>query len=122
MDWTERNTRFFSLALPLVGFVLAAAWLAAFLLLSCWDVTPFLRGILMGLVVLTVTGGLHRDGLMDSCDAIFSHRDRETRLRSFKIFELKDEFIESLDDEDKLEELEDENLKENFSLDRKSVV
>ncbi|HFR3592415.1 TPA: hypothetical protein ACHVDF_002070 [Streptococcus suis] len=34
--------------------------------------------------------------------------------RSFKIFELKDEFIESLDDEDKLEELEDENLKEDF--------
>ena len=35
----------------------------------------------MGLVVLAVTGGLHRDGLMDSCDAIFSRRDRETRLR-----------------------------------------
>ena len=34
--------------------------------------------------------------------------------KSFKIFELKDEFIESLDDEDKLEELEDENLKEDF--------
>lgn len=34
--------------------------------------------------------------------------------RSFKIFELKDEFIASLDDEDKLEELEDENLKEDF--------
>ena len=35
----------------------------------------------MKLVVLAVTGGLHRDGLMDSCDAIFSRRDRETRLR-----------------------------------------
>lgn len=80
-DWTERNTRFFNLALPLVGFVLAAAWLAAFLLLSRWDLSPLPRGVLMGLVVLAVTGGLHRDGLMDSCDAIFSRRDRETRLR-----------------------------------------
>lgn len=34
--------------------------------------------------------------------------------KSFKIFELKDEFIESLDDEDKLEKLEDENLNEDF--------
>lgn len=34
--------------------------------------------------------------------------------KSFKMFELKDEFIESLDDEDKLEELEDENLNEVF--------
>ena len=32
----------------------------------------------------------------------------------FKRFELKDEFIELLDDEDKLEELEDENLNEDF--------
>ena len=34
--------------------------------------------------------------------------------KSFKKFELKDEFIESLDDEDKLEELKDENLNEDF--------
>lgn len=34
--------------------------------------------------------------------------------KSFKTFELKDEFIKSLDDEDKLEDLEDENLNEVF--------
>ncbi len=34
--------------------------------------------------------------------------------KSFEMFELKDEFIESLDDEDKLDKLEDENLNENF--------
>lgn len=34
--------------------------------------------------------------------------------KSFKMFELKDEFIKSLDEEDKLEDLEDENLNEVF--------
>lgn len=34
--------------------------------------------------------------------------------KSFKMFELKDEFIKLLDDEDKLEDLEDENLNEVF--------
>ncbi len=34
--------------------------------------------------------------------------------KSFEMFELKDEFIESLDDEDKLEKLKDENLNEDF--------
>lgn len=34
--------------------------------------------------------------------------------KSFKMFELKDEFIESLDDEDKLDDLKDENLNEDF--------
>ena len=34
----------------------------------------------MTLWTLGLTGGLHLDGLMDSSDAIFSRRDRETRL------------------------------------------
>lgn len=34
--------------------------------------------------------------------------------KSFKMFELKDEFIELLDDEDKLKKLEDKNLNEDF--------
>ena len=35
----------------------------------------------MTLLTLALTGGLHLDGLMDTCDAVFSHRDRDTRLR-----------------------------------------
>lgn len=81
LDWTERNTRFFALALPLVGGVLAGLWFAAFVLLSLWGASPLLRGVLMGILVLAATGGLHRDGLMDACDAVFSRRDRQTRLK-----------------------------------------
>lgn len=80
-DWTERNTRFFNLVLPAVGLVVGWIWFTAFVLLSHWSATPLLKGVLMGIVVLAVTGGIHRDGLMDTCDAIFSRRDRETRLR-----------------------------------------
>lgn len=80
-DWTERNTRFISLALPAVGLAMGLIWLAAFALLSHWDTGPLLKGVLMELVVLALTGGLHRDGLMDACDAVFSRREREERLR-----------------------------------------
>lgn len=80
-DWTERNLRFFGVVLPLVGLVPAAAWSFSFVLLSRWDASPLLRGVLMALTALAVTGGIHRDGLMDTCDALFSRRDRETRLK-----------------------------------------
>lgn len=80
-DWTERNTRFISLALPAVGLAMGLIWLSAFALLSHWDIGPLLKGVLMELVVLALTGGLHRDGLMDACDAVFSRREREERLR-----------------------------------------
>lgn len=36
---------------------------------------------MMMILTLALTGGLHLDGLMDTSDAIFSHRDRETRLK-----------------------------------------
>lgn len=80
-DWTERNTRFLTLAIPLVGGVVALVWGAVFVLLSRWGASPSLRGVLMAVLVLAITGGLHRDGLMDACDALFSRRDREARLR-----------------------------------------
>lgn len=44
-------------------------------------VSSILRGFMMMTFTLLLTGGLHLDGLMDTCDAIFSHRDRETRLK-----------------------------------------
>ena len=53
-----------------------------------WDIlrdfsglTPIFLGFIMMLLTLALTGGLHLDGLMDTCDAVFSHRDRETRLK-----------------------------------------
>jgi adenosylcobinamide-GDP ribazoletransferase len=45
-----------------------------------WRVSPVLRGALMTLFYLWVTGGLHMDGLMDTCDAVFSRQSREVRL------------------------------------------
>ena len=35
----------------------------------------------MEFLAFIITGGIHMDGLMDTCDAIFSRKDRETRLQ-----------------------------------------
>lgn len=68
--------------LPLVGAVTGGfLWTAAF-------ARPYLPGPLFGVVLfllyLLITGGLHLDGLADSCDALFSGRDRETMLEIMK--------------------------------------
>ncbi len=68
--------------LPLVGAVTGA------LLLGASYARPYLPaslfGVLLFLLYLLVTGGLHLDGLADSCDALFSGRDRETMLEIMK--------------------------------------
>lgn len=80
--WNSDSLRYFCVMLPVAGILFSFLWfifwfmLCRLVMLSC-----LLRGFMMTVFTLALTGGLHMDGLMDTCDAIFSHRDRETRLR-----------------------------------------
>jgi adenosylcobinamide-GDP ribazoletransferase len=80
IEWTASRLRFFPLALPLVGLFVGLFGTVLLWLLSGWRVSATLRAVLATLFYLCVTGGLHMDGLMDTCDAVFSRRDRKTRL------------------------------------------
>jgi adenosylcobinamide-GDP ribazoletransferase len=80
VEWTPPRLRFFPVVLPLVGVVVGLSGAALLGLLSMWRVSVVLRAVLMTLFYLSITGGLHMDGLMDTCDAVFSQRDRKTRL------------------------------------------
>ena len=80
--WNSQNLRYFCLMLPVVGIIFSLFWLTFWQVLSLpQTLSTIFRGFLMTCLTLGLTGGLHLDGLMDSCDAIFSHRDRQTRLQ-----------------------------------------
>ena len=82
VSWTSENLRCFCVMLPIMGVIFGAFWLMFFHVLGMLaGLSPLLRGFVMMIATLTLTGGLHLDGLMDTCDAVFSHRDRETRLK-----------------------------------------
>ena len=71
-EWTAedfgRSTRFF----PLVGLVLGLCYaLAAYVLLYTIGAHT-LTSVLLMLLPLILTGGLHADGLMDTADGVFS--------------------------------------------------
>ena len=81
-EWNEKNLRFFCVMIPVMGFLFASLWSLFFFILSIAEnLSGNLRGFLMTLLTLSLTGGLHMDGFMDTCDAIFSRRDRQTRLK-----------------------------------------
>ena len=68
--------------LAVTGCIFGALWLIFWAVLSeLSELSAIFRGFLMTLLTLGLTGGLHLDGLMDTCDAVFSHRDRDTRLK-----------------------------------------
>lgn len=89
-SWTAadfgRSVRFF----PLVGVVLGSIYAgAAYLLLVVLPQQGILfpehiRNVLLLLLPIIMTGGLHCDGFMDTMDGIFSGRSREKMLLIMK--------------------------------------
>ena len=68
---------------PLVGFVIGIiTYIFGWLSLTIFD--PFISAIVITLIEVLTTGGLHIDGLGDTFDAIYSNRDKERILEIMK--------------------------------------
>ena len=71
--WDKDSMRWALGAFPLVGVLIALlcrGWLG---LCAAAALPPLLRGVLLCLIPVLVTGGIHLDGYADTCDALASH-------------------------------------------------
>lgn len=67
-------------AFAYVGFILGGVFVTVNIILGDSFLTPLLTLVLW----VALTGALHMDGLMDTADALFSHRSRERKLEIMK--------------------------------------
>ena len=68
---------------PLVGFILGVIiFLVGKVSILVFD--PFLTAIIITLIHVILTGGIHIDGLGDTFDALYSYRDKEKMLEIMK--------------------------------------
>lgn len=77
--WNERNMRYALCAFPLIGVVIGGLSMAAWSICGLLDLTSILRGAILTLIPVLVTGGIHLDGYSDTCDALASHASPERR-------------------------------------------
>ena len=87
-EWTSENMRYVMCFFPCVGIIIGVIiWplsqLAIFLNLSQSFEIIFVSIILM-IIPVIITGGIHIDGLLDTADALSSYRDLEKRLEILK--------------------------------------
>ena len=82
--WTAedfgRSTRFF----PLVGLVLGLCYMLAAWVLIYFLGVRSLTCVLILILPILLTGGIHADGFMDTADGIFSGRERARQLEIMK--------------------------------------
>ena len=77
--WDEDARDLMLVCLPIVGALLGVLWTALSALGMTW-LTPSLQAALIAALPWLLTGFIHLDGYMDTCDAILSWRPLEQRL------------------------------------------
>lgn len=82
-DWSAGDSGRASVWYPFVGLIIGSitwlSWKGAMFLFP-----PLVAGIAALVVWVTLTGGLHLDGLADCCDGLFASLPRERRLEIMK--------------------------------------
>ncbi|MBQ9197817.1 MAG: adenosylcobinamide-GDP ribazoletransferase [Clostridia bacterium] len=84
VEWSEENRRYALCFFPLVGLAVGAAEALWLWLCQRLHLGGFLQGTVAASLPLLVTGGIHMDGFMDTCDALASWQPPEKRLEILK--------------------------------------
>ena len=84
VEFTEERFRKSMVLMPLVGLVIGAILLLIQWLLNWIETPPIIMGAVLTGAYVFLTGGLHLEGLGDTCDGVFSGRSRERSLEIMK--------------------------------------
>ncbi len=84
VEWNEGNMRHTLAFFPLVGAAVGAGFWGVDALCRALALGDVLRGALLAIVPVVITGGIHLDGYCDTVDALASHAPREKKLAILK--------------------------------------
>ncbi|MBP3310664.1 MAG: adenosylcobinamide-GDP ribazoletransferase, partial [Butyricicoccus sp.] len=84
VNWEKKTMRWALSFLPLVGLVVGGVEWLWFAFCTYFGASAMLYAIFAALLPLVISGGIHLDGLCDTCDALCSFGDREKRLAILK--------------------------------------
>ena len=78
-DWDKKNMRYMLLAFPLIGVVIGALSVCWLIVADMLRLPAIALGAGFTLIPVLLTGGIHLDGYVDTCDALASHGDPEKK-------------------------------------------
>lgn len=84
VKWNEKNMRYAMCFFPFVGAVIGAVQFGVFKACTHYEFGIIFTAIIMSVVPILVTGGIHMDGFLDTVDALSSYGDMEKKLKILK--------------------------------------
>lgn len=82
--WEEKDRKRAMCFFPLIGIVAGGVFWMAYRFMTRMDMGIFFRAAVLTAVPVFVTGGIHMDGFLDTCDARASYGDRKKKLEILK--------------------------------------
>ncbi len=82
IEWDEKNMKYILCFLPIVGGLIGVCmfWMAG--VIDAF--TMNFQAVALMLIPMILSGGIHLDGLLDTCDAFFSYGEKEKKLEILK--------------------------------------
>ena len=84
IEWKRSTMRYALGFLPLIGVLVGACEYGWLLLAGKLALSSLLYAAGAVLILVVITGGIHLDGFVDTCDALCSYGDRDKRLEILK--------------------------------------
>lgn len=80
VKWEEENMKYMFVFFPFIGIITGALLTIWFYICHKTGLSNIVFAAVASLIPVAVTGGIHIDGFMDTCDALSSHKDRDKML------------------------------------------
>lgn len=84
VEWTEDKMKYAVCYFPLIGVVIGSIVCGMFALGDYLSFGSMLKTIVLVIIPVLVTGGIHLDGFLDTVDARSSYKEREEKLEILK--------------------------------------
>ena len=83
-DWNKENMRYSMCFFPWIGLVIGAIEYLWIWFCSRAGITALFAASVFTVIPILITGGIHMDGYLDTCDAMSSWREKSRRLEILK--------------------------------------
>jgi len=84
VDWDKNSMKYTFCFFPFVGAVIGLVLLLWFWLASFLSLNVMFFASVATIIPVIISGGIHMDGYIDTCDAIFSYGDTQKKLEILK--------------------------------------
>lgn len=84
IDWDKDSMKYTFIFFPWVGLLIGGVSYGWLQFSVAQGFNHIFAAVIMALIPIIFSGGIHMDGLIDTCDAVFSYGDKEKKLEILK--------------------------------------